>query len=146
MEEHELKIRSCVFECKTLLKTHAANLISNSEMKMIGKKSRKTGSSVQWVPWRDHYCISRGLKLPVATEERREGGKDGGRKGGKEGQWEGQRKKRTSFSKPRERCSSSLSLWQTPGIHHVHGKDKNSSRTTPTSSSFTGIFTLLLID
>lgn len=64
MEAQELKIRSCVFKCKTSFKTHAADLISNLEMmKIEEQKNRKVGAE-----WGGHTGGTTTTSIVVCSE------------------------------------------------------------------------------
>lgn len=63
MEDQELKIRSCVFKCKTSFKTHAADLTSNLEMAKIEQKNRKVGGE-----WGGHTGGTTTTSIVVCSE------------------------------------------------------------------------------
>lgn len=93
-------------------------------MIMIEKQKRKkVGSWLVWVPRRDHYYISSDL-LRSFQLLLRGGRRDGWMEGGRQA---------ISFTELQEGCSLSLTIWQTPDIHHVHRSEKLS---TTSISSF----------
>lgn len=108
MEEHELKIRSCVFQYKTLLKTHCQfhiKLRNDSDRKA---KEQEAVGNLKGPP----------LHQEGEREPEREGRREPGREGGRKGRRNGGRKGGNSFAELR--CSPSLATQQKPDAHHVH--------------------------